>query len=315
MGTPHSTFSRYIRFMEAPLAVILLGFFIFFGIQNQEVSAYSVHQGDALLNIQTVRGQEIDITIVWAPSIKGLWATGGLTLGIDGQHTAIEIVPPQDPAWGMNIDTSDLSQIVQVINIHATFTIPNYTGPVTETLTGTIKGQITYPNLTGSSTVGGLAFDDVTDDVSLPMRLHLIPSSEVLLPQIASYLSALLLILLLGAGALLRRRQMTIEAAPGATRAESLLILLGGITALVAPVGGSLSGYGSTRFYFLTAGILLVATGYFVSLATLHKFRVLHSRLPELPPGLVSWQSFATTHHISESIAHFAVERGDSPPL
>lgn len=307
MGTRHSSFSRYVRFIEVPLAVILLGFFIFFGIQYLGLSTYNIHQGDAPLDIQAARGQTVDITIGWADSVNGDWASSGLTLRFDGQNTAIEIIPPQAKDWNDQITT--ISQFsYKGINIYATFSIANYAGPVTETLTGTIQGQITYPQH-----VGGEYFQDTTDDVSLPVRLHLIPSSEVLLKQVSPYLPAILLILLLGAGAFLRRRQVKIEVAPGATgctRCQTetsmgrlypfyfgagvqqayfcdrcisrgfaadkiLVIMFGGFATLGVLIALGSSGLTDSKFFFLTLGILFVAIWYVFSLITLHRFRVL----------------------------------------
>lgn len=326
MGIQHPTFSRYARFIEVPLAAILLGLFIFFGIQYRGLSSYSIHQGDAPLDIQAARGQNVDITIVWTQSINGLWATGGLDLGLDGQNTGVEIVPPKDASWGNSISTQS-SNSTSAINIDAIFSIPNYAGPVSETLTGTIQGQITYPQESAF-----FSFQDVNESLSLPVRLHLIPAGDVLLKQVSSYAPAILLLLLLGAGAFLRRRQVRIEAAPGATacarcrtetwmgrpypfyfgsllstlrrnrtitrtyriagsqqvyfcdrcvsrkiaNVEIGLLALGGIATLVVLIVGLTSlGLTSGEVYFLAAALLLVATGYFVSLVTLHKFRVL----------------------------------------
>ena len=179
-----------ILFLVFLLALVGL---IIFGASYNSSTHYSAASGTPL-TITGAPGETVFITINAGNSINGLWASsGGISFSVSSFSTpAIGIAAPKDPSWSDSIET-DSKSTDDPINISTSLVIPTPSNPSMTTITGQISGDISYPD---ESFYG--SFEDKSTNVSIPVRIILIPASTVFVSeQLPLYVATGLGILLL----------------------------------------------------------------------------------------------------------------------
>jgi serine/threonine protein kinase len=145
---------------------------------------WSANSSDTI-NIPAVRGLAETVHINAGTSIQGLWATStGLSLEFDDPTIApLMILSPQEPTWSDQIIvtcseaySSNDCPSGQNMSLDCHFAIPDFAGPMTQTIHAHIKGTIIWPHDRGDNT-----FDTQSMDINMPVQLNVRPMSQAAL--------------------------------------------------------------------------------------------------------------------------------------
>lgn len=124
------------------------------------------------------RGTNMTLELDVNGPIGGHWASdSGLTLTLDGINEPLAFTGPREQDWGDQFTTttsSDDTSDNDKAEITGTIALPaSISGPEQRTLSGTLSGNITYPE-------GGMFFQNQTEDISVPIQVQLLPQGSFL---------------------------------------------------------------------------------------------------------------------------------------
>lgn len=187
----------FIRSRALLLFLVFVVFFALFlaaGIHYSTSTHFTVSDGNSLA-ISGAPGETITVTIDAGSSVEGDWATSGVTLSLNSLSSfSTQLVAPQDPNWSDMISTNGSEPDSEVL-LSGSFTIPSDINTNTQSLTGTIGGNVLFP------ADEGFFYKNTLKALSIPVQLTLLNASTVFLSTqlplyLATGLGALLLLAL-----------------------------------------------------------------------------------------------------------------------
>jgi hypothetical protein len=254
-----SLISRYLKWVEMPLLLVLIVAFVVLGILYSNHASYTVHEDDTTpTTIQGTPNGNVSLTIeVTRGSINGLWAApDGLNLVLN-HGISITLVKANQPSWDEFIATQQNASDKH-ISIDTTFRMPATFASSATTEGGRITGDVEMPIVGDSST-----FTEGTDTLDIPVQLQLITPAQAAAAQQAAavpfYGSTALLFVLLIAGSLLRLRVVkSLAVSRNLGCALPFIASLGIVPAFIAGFTHLHTNSGSFFLALGVGGILLV---------------------------------------------------------
>lgn len=176
-------------FIRSRALLLFLVFVVFFALFlaasiHYSTSTHFIVSDGSSLAISGAPGETITVTIDAGSSVEGDWATSGVTLSLNSPFSfSTQLVAPQDPNWSDTISTNGSEPDSEVL-LSGSFTIPSDINANTQSLTGTISGNVLFP------ADEGFFYKNTLKALNMPIQLILLNASTVFLgTQLPLYLA------------------------------------------------------------------------------------------------------------------------------